>query len=144
MHPPPYATDTVVLRLHRLFPIGQIEQIKSWTPQQVGGQRKKRKGGKTRTISCTTFSLSIFYFIYQSIYLFCYLLKVQAEQARTTARTFNIHFVYLSILFFIYIIIQVQAYHGSHYRPNNAHLYVIGDVEPAEVEVYISPPPYVS
>ena len=49
-------------RLHRRFPIGRIEQIKSWTPSQV------------------------------------------------------------------------QAYHSSHYRPNNAHLYVIGDLEPAEVE----------
>ena len=29
---------------------------------------------------------------------------------------------------------QVQAYHKSHYRPNNAHLYVIGDLEPDEVE----------
>jgi len=49
-------------RLHRRFPIGQIEQIKAWTPQQV------------------------------------------------------------------------QAYHDAHYRPNNAHLYVIGDLDPDEAD----------
>ena len=100
MHPPPYGTDTVVLRLHRRFPIGQIEQIKSWTPQQVGGGKKKNEKGKKRTISCTTLSLSMFYFIYQSIYLFCYLLKVQAECVSHYR-----FFIYLSLCAFIYLFI---------------------------------------
>jgi hypothetical protein len=32
---------------------------------------------------------------------------------------------------------EVRAYHRSHYRPNNAHLYVIGDVETDEAEKLI-------
>ena len=49
-------------RLHRRFPIGMIDQIKSWTPEQV------------------------------------------------------------------------KQYHKAHYRPNNAHLYVIGDINAVEAE----------
>ncbi|KAJ1472127.1 hypothetical protein T484DRAFT_1841566, partial [Baffinella frigidus] len=31
----------------------------------------------------------------------------------------------------------VQAYHNAHYRPNNAHLYVIGEVDPEEARALI-------
>ncbi|EKX47207.1 hypothetical protein GUITHDRAFT_159585 [Guillardia theta CCMP2712] len=32
---------------------------------------------------------------------------------------------------------QIQAFHTAHYRPNNAHLFVIGDINPFEAEDYI-------
>lgn len=32
---------------------------------------------------------------------------------------------------------EVKAYHGAHYRPNNAHLYVIGDVDTDDAETLI-------
>ena len=68
MHPPPYGTDTVVLRLHRRFPIGQIEQIKSWTPQQVGGGKKKKERGKN-----AYHILHYLFFIYILFHLSIYL-----------------------------------------------------------------------
>jgi len=33
---------------------------------------------------------------------------------------------------------EVKAYHRAHYRPNNAHLYVIGDVDTDEAEEMIA------
>ena len=32
---------------------------------------------------------------------------------------------------------ELQAYHDAHYRPNNAHLYVIGEVDPEEARALI-------